>query len=225
MVSRGGRHGELGGRSKIDPASDFCANCASSLLLDVSVILRGIASDGLRGVGILSKEGQGLGFWASVLSGVLALVVGSIVLAFVQAARQLAVRVLSAIWSALIFPVPIPAALLALLVCIAVFAWWRWYSLQRDTEGLPPALSENEVLVIRALARADGTGRRARELADVAHLSVLLTQQALHMLRGRDFVGFNKTQQGRVYYHFTSAGRNYAIDRGYVKQQRAKKAS
>ena len=173
----------------------------------------------------MSKEGQGLGFWASVLSGVLALVVGSIVLTFVQSARQWVAGVLSAIWSALIFPVPIPAALLALLVCVAVFAWWRWYSLQRDTKGLPPALSENEVLVIRALARGDGTGRRASELADVAHLPVLLTQQALHTLRGRDFVRFNKTRRGFVYYHFTSAGRNYAIDRGYVKQQRAKNAS
>lgn len=122
--------------------------------------------------------------------------------------------------------VPVPLwVLLALAIVVVIAGVLRFRQYRRKATKaaasvkIPPIeLSEFEVLVVGVLADADGTALLSREIARrVGGGSRMLVQQALGSLRKRKFVLSQNTRRGLMY-AFSSAGRDYAIAKGYGKR-------
>lgn len=91
----------------------------------------------------------------------------------------------SSIGGALVFPIPLPAWVVAVVVAAFLYLLrWRVRHVFRRTIPAtlpaavvdePPPLTDNETALIRLLARADGTSMNASELATRAALAKLVT--------------------------------------------------
>lgn len=80
-----------------------------------------------------------------------------------------------------------------------------------------PQLSETELVVIRLLAAADGRWAGIEEIASEAHLSRLLTEQALEKLFAKGFLRDTHNYLHGTTFRLSSAGRDYAIEEGFVR--------
>lgn len=187
-------------------------------------------------------DSDGLGFWRTVWGNILA---GVAVVAIVAAAPWVfgfhhkawlvIAGVVGWLWGVLTYSVPVPVVVLLLFAGLGVYLW-RSLVLQKQavreltehqmhssaatarTKAEPAPLSDNEGAIVRLLARADGKGVTAGELAQRAALAKLVAEQALDHLRARGFIKEVVSWEYARLYSLSPAGRDYAIDKGYVPQ-------
>lgn len=120
---------------------------------------------------------------------------------------------------AFMYPVTVPAGLIAagVLYALMVVRFW-WLAEGRASEGglpnaqdtpataspdvapEPPPLTDNETAIVRLLARADGACMTVFELAPRAALSNLVTEQTIDRLSARGFMKqvVNVTRDGHI---------------------------
>jgi len=167
-------------------------------------------------------------FWVGVASTVVGTVLGTV-----------AVSVLGKVagaWptirSGITYPIQVPAVLLVLGLSLLIVALVFLLYLQVRTHAAAaralaifnahPApvapLSDNENKVVAVLAAADGKRLYVSQVAERARLSNLLTQQAISSLSGRDFVNDSLAMGGALFF-LSAKGVDYAVSRGYVRQQ------
>lgn len=174
-------------------------------------------------------KSAGLGFWGTVGAGlVVAAVVAGVpwIFGFHHAAWLWITAAARSAWAALVFPLPIPAWLAAVFVAAFLYLLrWRIRHVSRSPVPAtlpavvvdePPPMTDNETVLLRLLARADGVAMNAHELAQRAALAKLVTNQTLDKLRGRGLTREFGGWQGVLLYSLTPAGRDYVIDKGYV---------
>lgn len=177
------------------------------------------------------------GIWKGVLIATLGTVAGGLALTalswlfgFHHAAWLWMVSTAGSIGDVLVFPLPIPVWCVALSV-VAFFdlLWFVWRirgpaaaSTTFDKKPAPvyaPALSDNEITVIRLLAMADGRAMTLASLARRAALSNLVTDQAIERLVNRKFLEDSINDEYMQTYCLSPAGRDYAIAEGYVENR------
>lgn len=186
-------------------------------------------------------DSRGLEFWRTVwgniLAGLAVLVItaaASWVFGFHHQARLVIVAVTNWLWKVLMYPVSVPGVLLVIFAGFVLYAWWRAVLRKREVlaeqvmaskvhsaearatvnaESAP--LTDNEMAILRLLARADGKWVGIMELARRAALANLITEQAIDRLRDRGFLK-HSVGMGTSSYRLSPAGRDYAIARGYV---------
>lgn len=165
-------------------------------------------------------------FWVGVTSTVVGTVLGTIA---VSVLGKLA-GAWPTIRSGITYPVQVPAVLLVLgLSLLAVVLYFQVRTHAAAVRALAisnahpaPApvapLSDNENKVVAVLAAADGDHLYLKQIAERAGLSNLLAQQAISSLLGRDFVHDSIVMGGALFF-LSTTGVNYAVSRGYVRQQ------
>lgn len=124
-----------------------------------------------------------------------------------------------AVWTAVTYPVPVPAILLVFVVVLAALYVRRKYAAARP--GPKPAtrshgLSDNETKVLRVVAATDGNRLFGSEIAREIGLSNLATQQAVTALLEHDLLDFNSTAIGTEYF-LSQMGVKFVIEQGYVR--------
>jgi hypothetical protein len=130
------------------------------------------------------------------------------------------------VWGVLAYSVPVPAVVLVMLAGFVLYLWRRAALPKRAVQtertaqiavAEPAPLTDNEIIVVRLLARADGECVTPLQLAARAALSNLVMDQTLERLVNRKFLApmFNRMHQRA--YHLCPAGRDYAIAAGYVR--------
>jgi len=186
-------------------------------------------------------DSGGLGFRGTVLAGLVVAIVAPAILAgaswvfnFHHQAWLIVLAVSQWIGSVLAYSVPVPIVLLVIFAGFALYvgrgavlrkreaqaeravASTAWPADSRavvKAEPAPP--TDNEIAVLRLLARADGKWMGVMELARRAALANLITEQALDRLRDRGFLKWS-AGMGVLSYRLSPEGRDYAIANGYV---------
>jgi hypothetical protein len=185
----------------------------------------------------------GLGFWGTVWAGVVvAAIVGiaSWLFSFHHAAWLWMASVASGIWTTLIFSVPVPVSVVVIFAAAFLYLWRRGRRRtvaatsagnrspsivgplvaadsfeEQDKPVRPATLTDNEIEIVRVLAKADGRRMTKEGLARAAGLPNLFAEQAIDRLSGRNLLHQVSTLD-RVAYYLSPAGRDYAIAEGYV---------
>lgn len=172
-----------------------------------------------------------MGFRSTVLAGVLSTLIAAFItwlLGFWPTVWAWVGNASSAIWAVAAYVIPVPTGVLVLLGVVLTYLCARKPSGAKAAVSTPsrpleqtardlPQLSENELAVIRLLAAADGRWAGIEEIASVAQLSRLLTEQALEKLFAKGFLRDRHNYLDGTSFRLSSAGRDYAIEQGFVR--------
>ncbi len=136
------------------------------------------------------------------------------------------------IWELFTLTLSTPVWLILLLVIVGLPIYWRigvktlshiFPSNRQNNEETdsivshePEQLTENEYLVLRALASANGGSLRIDSIANNINQNQLRTEQAIESLVNHDYVKRSLNYVYGTSYRLSSYGRDIAIELGYA---------
>jgi DNA-binding MarR family transcriptional regulator len=82
--------------------------------------------------------------------------------------------------------------------------------------GSKPQLTENELLVLKALAAKDSGSLGVNIIAKVIGLNQLRTEQAIELLINKNLIDYEQGFYDNDNYYLSDAGRNLVIELGYA---------
>jgi hypothetical protein len=171
-------------------------------------------------------------FKASVISGVLSTLIAAMItwlFGFWGSMWTIIGDTFSIVWAAIAQPIPVP---LGLLVALGA---GLGYLINRLRSASPQSgmsevdssaaqsihdqleLSENEIAVIKVLSAADGRMLGIEHISSRIHASRLMTEQALERLATRKLLLESINYIHGASFRLSPIGRDFAIDKGFVK--------
>lgn len=179
----------------------------------------------------MSLAQNGLGFWSTAFAGLISAIGAAVVLSLFGYWHVLWSWVLTAVvvlWRWLSFAVAIPLGIILIIGVIIIWAFLRWWLHQPKSvvnitslsqSSIQPTvgnLADNELLVIRMLARADGQWLGMEQIAAQMQKSMLVTEQTLEQLLRKNLIVDRKNYIYGPTFRLSSFGRDYSIQEGFA---------
>lgn len=132
------------------------------------------------------------------------------------------------LWRWLSFAVAVPLGIILVAGVIFIWIFLRWClhqpksmaneasSSQSSIQPTVGELTDNEILVVRMLARADGQWLGMEQIAEQMQKSRLVTEQTLEQLLRKNLI---IDRQNYIYgptFRLSSFGRDYSIQEGFA---------
>lgn len=166
-----------------------------------------------------------MGFWKTVIAGVVtALItgVGSVLFGF----ADLLLEFIGKAWMMIkwFFGYPIEMSIgsiiffaITLLITYIFLQHHRAKKASLENTSKSAALSANEELIIQLLAEVDGRWLGIVNIADHLHFSNLIVEQSIDGLMSKDMLYDKINLMEGTKFRLSTAGRDYAINKGYVR--------